>query len=416
MAFPDGTPTVTLVGTLPAAATGAAYSGQVVLRPSAHLIDSGRNAVYPGGGKASITNGSFSIEVLPTNAAGIAPEGWRWWVDVQPTGGNRISFWAAIEGADGATIQLADLTPVPAPGGGPGPGPAGASAYEVAVTDGFDGTVEEWLASLVGPAGAQGPQGLPGEPGEQGPPGSNADAEEYTDTVVAAHAADTTGVHGIADTAALETAAGAAAKVAAHTGAADPHGDRAYADTTFATITVVNTLTGTVTTLSGNVSNLDTFVNDCLNRVAAIEQGTAFLTGVNSTGNVTVHGADLQINGTGKAYRFRRGGGGLDYEGAGADLIFSMWQNADFTGTQRSYDRYSSGELTAQHAGKREFVDALYGATRHVVDGTTNTTGWYGAAPVGRQTVTGSRGGNAALASLLTALDTLGWIDDQTTA
>jgi hypothetical protein len=46
---------------------------------------------------------------------------------------------------------------------------------------------------------------------------------------LAAHEADSTGVHGIANTAALETSAGAAGKVTAHAGAADPHGDRAWA-------------------------------------------------------------------------------------------------------------------------------------------------------------------------------------------
>lgn len=71
---------------------------------------------------------------------------------------------------------------------------------------------------------------------------------------IAAHSADSTAVHGIADTAALETtvgaqnkanaaqataigtaAADATAKVAAHVAAADPHGDRAYADGQLAT-------------------------------------------------------------------------------------------------------------------------------------------------------------------------------------
>lgn len=54
-------------------------------------------------------------------------------------------------------------------GGGVGPaGPAGLSAYEVALANGFVGTEEEWLASLVGP---QGPQGLQGPQGPQGPQG-----------------------------------------------------------------------------------------------------------------------------------------------------------------------------------------------------------------------------------------------------
>ena len=44
------------------------------------------------------------------------------------------------------------------------------------------------------------------------------------------------------------------------------------------------------------------------------------------------------------------------------------------------------------------------------------TVGAFGATAVGRQTVTGSRGGNAALASLLTGMANLGWITDNTTA
>ena len=50
-------------------------------------------------------------------------------------------------------------------------GDTGKSAYEVAVDNGFDGTVEEWLESLNGADGAPGPQGIPGERGEKGAPG-----------------------------------------------------------------------------------------------------------------------------------------------------------------------------------------------------------------------------------------------------
>ena len=56
-------------------------------------------------------------------------------------------------------------------------GAQGKSAYEVALDNGFVGTEEEWLASLVGPAGEigpvgpVGPQGVPGVPGKDGQPG-----------------------------------------------------------------------------------------------------------------------------------------------------------------------------------------------------------------------------------------------------
>lgn len=42
--------------------------------------------------------------------------------------------------------------------------------------------------------------------------------------------------------------------------------------------------------------------------------------------------------------------------------------------------------------------------------------GMFGATPVAKQTVSGSRGANAALASLLTALAAFGWITDSTSA
>ena len=47
----------------------------------------------------------------------------------------------------------------------------GYSAYEVAVLEGFEGTEEEWLASLKGEQGETGPQGPKGETGPQGEAG-----------------------------------------------------------------------------------------------------------------------------------------------------------------------------------------------------------------------------------------------------
>jgi hypothetical protein len=47
-------------------------------------------------------------------------------------------------------------------------------------------------------------------------------------------------------------------------------------------------------------------------------------------------------------------------------------------------------------------------------DGTN--VGFYGSAPASKQVVTGSRGGNAALASLLTALSTIGLITNSSSA
>lgn len=54
---------------------------------------------------------------------------------------------------------------------GGGAGADGKSAYEIAVDNGFEGTEEEWLASLKGERGPQGEQGPPGENGTDGQDG-----------------------------------------------------------------------------------------------------------------------------------------------------------------------------------------------------------------------------------------------------
>ncbi|MET7713774.1 hypothetical protein ABZS89_15155, partial [Streptomyces sp. NPDC005407] len=259
-----------------------------------------------------------------------------------------------------------------------------------------------------GPAGPTGAAGPAGETGPTGPPGPQPEL----------------GAAGAGPTIALRSddpsttndrtpLAHATSHAAAGSDPLTPAAIGAYTTAAGADLANRTTNVELVTT------TLNAYVTDALNRVLALENTMptkASLTGATFTGNVNITGADLTISGTGKAYRFRRGGGGLDYEGAGTDLIFSMWQNADFTGAQRSYDRYSADAMNVQHAGKREFVDALYGSTRHVIDGTANQTGWYGATPVGRQPVTGSWADGTAGASLAAALANLGWIDDQTTA
>lgn len=66
-------------------------------------------------------------------------------------------------------------------------GEAGKSAYDIAVDNGFVGTEQEWLESLVGPQGPQGEQGEQGpqgekgdkgDPGEQGPQGEKGEQGE----------------------------------------------------------------------------------------------------------------------------------------------------------------------------------------------------------------------------------------------
>lgn len=94
-------------------------------------------------------------------------------------------------------------------------------------------------------------------------------------------------------------------------------------------------------------------------------------------GNYAVTG-DLTIQGTGKAYRLRRGGAALDFEATGVDLLLSNWSGANFDGTQRSYDRYSADAANVQHAAKREYVASLYGAAVHTIDPTAGTASFGG--------------------------------------
>ena len=77
-------------------------------------------------------------------------------------------------GAQGLPGEKGDTgeTGAQGPQGNPGEdGADGKSAYELAVENGYTGTVEEWLASLAGENGDIGAQGIQGEKGETGAQG-----------------------------------------------------------------------------------------------------------------------------------------------------------------------------------------------------------------------------------------------------
>lgn len=142
----------------------------------------------------------------------------------------------------------------------------------------------------------------------------------------------------------------------------------------------------------------------------------AALTGATFTGAVVVDDANFSVLGTSKGYRFRPLGARLDCEATGSDWIFSVFSGTAFDGTQRTYLRLEAGTTLAHACGTWIFTDNADSGAVHTLDGSGNKLGFHGATSVTQQTVTGSRGGNAALASLLTKLATLGLIVDGTSA
>ncbi|WP_411102456.1 GDSL-type esterase/lipase family protein [Streptomyces sp. cmx-4-9] len=224
MPMPDGVPTITVVDNR-RRPDGSAMTGQVVFRPRVRTLTSAEHGVIVmGDAVASWVNGVLSVALLPNDAAGFTPTGGTYEVIERPYGAAGDSYDISLTSSLGSTVQLSDLAPVsPAQGEYvtvPGPqGPAGPSGPQgPAGPTGATGP--------TGAAGAQGATGATGPTGPQGPAGAdgeNADAEAYTDAAIASEATR-------AD-AAYETPAGATAKVNAHAGAADPHADRAYADT-----------------------------------------------------------------------------------------------------------------------------------------------------------------------------------------
>ena len=73
-------------------------------------------------------------------------------------------------------------------------------------------------------------------------------------------------------------------------------------------------------------------------------------------------------------------------------------------------------EFEARPTADRIHFQDVGGVIRHMTFKDDGSVGFFGAGGVTRPTITGSRGGNAALASLLTALVQLGLVTDNTTA
>lgn len=113
------------------------------------------NGIYDIAGRVNVTTGAQEPE---------SPQIGDIWIDdsVDP---KTVVFWDGIEWVEVGITGPAGPTGAPgsdgtdgAPGADGADGVDGASAYEVAVENGFVGTEEDWLESLVGP---QGPEATP---------------------------------------------------------------------------------------------------------------------------------------------------------------------------------------------------------------------------------------------------------------
>lgn len=258
-----------------------------------------------------------------------------------------------------------------------------------------------------------------------------------TAAALIAHAADTTVVHGITDTAALLTDGDLAgyAELTGATFAGDVlvDGARAAVAGDPGTFRQLQLASGVVdpddvrwSIQADNSAEAGGNAGSTFKIVRYSDLGVALdapITIDRATGRATViaqfevDGANFIVSGTNKGYRFRPLGDRLDCEATGSDWQLSVFSGTNYDGTQRNYLRFESGTQLAHAIGKWIFAETPDDAAVHTIDGTGDgQLGFFGAAGSGQKTVTGSRAGNAALASLLGELEAYGLIVDGTTA
>ncbi|MEV6569913.1 hypothetical protein [Streptomyces sp. NPDC051577] len=221
-----------------------------------------------------------------------------------------------VRGAAGSAGPQGPEGPAGATGAAGPAGPAGATgATGPAGSAGAQGPAGD--TGPQGPAGATGPTGATGAKGDTGDTGpqpslgaagagaaialrstdptttdartpvphANSHATGQPDAItpasigaataaaLTAHSGASTSVHGIADTSVLETTSGAAAKVSTHAGAADPHGDRAFATSAVAALSA---LTQTVVKSADETRTSTTTVADDGHLAASLEANSVY--------------------------------------------------------------------------------------------------------------------------------------------
>ncbi|MEV6571880.1 hypothetical protein [Streptomyces sp. NPDC051577] len=284
-------PTRTVTNTYTNPATGQPATGRIVLTPlPAVWTDTDSGEILAGGGTFEVTAGAISQELVTTDAPGVEPAVGRYWVYEERLDGlpyRRRVF--QLPAGDGSPVKISKII-----------------------------EADPGRTEYMPVAGQPGPPGEKGDPGEQGPQPpvgaagagpaialSSTDASvtnartptphaashgtggsdvmtpasigAATAVAAAAHAAATTSVHGIPDTAALETLTGAAGKVTAHAGATDPHGDRAFATSAAAAaVAALSALTQTVIKTADESRTATTAVADDQHLFASLEANSTY--------------------------------------------------------------------------------------------------------------------------------------------
>lgn len=127
-----------------------------------------------------------------------------------------------------------------------------------------------------------------------------------------------------------------------------------------------------------------------------------------------------------KVIKAKSGGGQIDLRAFGTNnvIFFSSdngaglqgWANVQFDGVDIGFGDFNTpANIKGEFVANTTFARLAFGGLP-VIEIRLNKLGFFQASPVAKPTVTGSRAGNAALASLLTALASLGLITDSTTA
>ncbi|MFF9705047.1 collagen-like protein [Streptomyces griseofuscus] len=106
--------------------------------------------------------GAFAVTLPATDAPGMNPTGWAYSVAEQLAGVQMNRVYSVLLPAEAPAVDIADIAPTD-PTTPTYVAVRGDSAYEVAVKQGFTGTVAQWLASLVGPKGSTGAPGADGD-------------------------------------------------------------------------------------------------------------------------------------------------------------------------------------------------------------------------------------------------------------